>query len=101
MNFLFQRDAGGVAVAALEAALSERDAEILRLKEELKASKQEDTVAQVSLYRKSRQQEGFSTVKPTHPGGGPRCIWLPETSRLRRLFSRDFQSDVMSPAWRL
>lgn len=57
MNFLFQSDAGGVAVAALEAALCERDADILRLKEELKVSKQEDTVAQVSRYRKSRQQK--------------------------------------------
>lgn len=51
MNFLLQSGDSGVSVAEMQAALSERDAEILRLQEELKASaaKREDTEGQVSL----------------------------------------------------
>lgn len=49
MNFLLQNGDGGVSVAELQAALSEKEAEILRLKEELKTSTaQQDTVTQVS-----------------------------------------------------
>lgn len=50
MNLLSQ-GGYGVAVAELQSVLSERDAEILRLKEELKAltDKREETVTQVSL----------------------------------------------------
>lgn len=42
---------GGVGVAELQSALCEKEAEILRLKEELKAlsAKSGDTVTQVSL----------------------------------------------------
>lgn len=51
MNFLFQGSDGGPSAATLQAALSEKEAEILRLREQLKAStvNQEDTVTQVSV----------------------------------------------------
>ena len=60
MNFLFQcygdgdGDGGGVNVSELQAVLSEREAEIQQLKEELTASKarQEVSVTQVSLRAK-------------------------------------------------
>lgn len=49
MNFLLQSGDGGVNVAGLQAALSEKEAEVLRLKEELRASTAtQDTVTQVS-----------------------------------------------------
>lgn len=53
MNFLFQSGDGGVSVAELQASLSQRETEILRLKEELKASqaKQEDTQVSVEKNR--------------------------------------------------
>lgn len=49
-----QSGAGGVNVAELQAALGEKEAEILRLKEDFKAStaKQDNAVTQVSLRRK-------------------------------------------------
>lgn len=60
MNFLFQSGDGGVGVAALQAALCEREAEIRRLKEELKASaaKRDDVVTQVSLKTKLHPKYG-------------------------------------------
>lgn len=51
VNFLLQSGDGGVGVTELQAALSEREAEILQLKEELKATTAEQgrTVTQVKL----------------------------------------------------
>lgn len=51
MNFLLQSGDGGVSVAELQATLSQREAEILQLKEELRASavQQGEPVTQVSL----------------------------------------------------
>lgn len=67
MNFLFQGSDGGPSVATLQAALSEKEAEILRLTEQLKAStvKQEDTVTQVSVLSLTRvKQELFKIRYP-------------------------------------
>ena len=53
MNFLFQSVDGGVSVAELQASLSQRETEILRLKDELKASKarQEDALLHLKYSR--------------------------------------------------
>lgn len=63
MNFLFQSGDGGVSVAELQASLSQRETEILRLKEELKASqaKQEDT--QVSVEKNRLTQSTIKSMK--------------------------------------
>lgn len=56
-NVLFQGvDGGGVSVAELQAALSEKETEIMQLKEELKAAttKQVETNIQVSLKNKKK-----------------------------------------------
>ncbi|XP_044070074.1 kinesin-like protein KIF20B isoform X2 [Siniperca chuatsi] len=66
---------GGVRVAELQAALSERDAEILRLKEELRAStvKQGDTVMQTK-----------SSDSPATLVGKPQCETINRKSGGRR-----------------
>lgn len=57
-NFVSQVNDGGVgaSVAKLQAALTEKEAEILQLKEALEASaaKQDSLVAQVSLIKKKK-----------------------------------------------
>lgn len=61
MNFLFQGSDGGPSVATLQAALSEKEAEILRLTEQLEAS----TVTQVSVLSLTRvKQELFKIRYP-------------------------------------
>lgn len=68
MNFLFQSDDGGPSVVELQAALSEREAEILRLKEQLKASAaKQDTVTQVSVR---------TVLNITYLKGGFEDLWF-------------------------
>lgn len=65
MNFLFQGSDGGPSAATLQAALSEKEAEILRLTEQLEAStvKQEDTVTQVSVLSLTRVKQELFKIR--------------------------------------
>ncbi|XP_013768908.1 kinesin-like protein KIF20B [Pundamilia nyererei] len=74
---------GGPSVATLQAALSEKEAEILRLTEQLKAStvKQEDTVTQVSVLSLTRvKQELFKIRYPPMVSSG--CPSVLESSEI-------------------
>lgn len=97
MNFLLQSGDSGVGVEEMQAALSERDAEILRLKDALKASsaKQEDTVAQVSLKKYCTKRWPFYYQR-TIPASKPllhhdELLWCPSKFSL---CSKQQQSEI-------